>query len=182
MTKSPDSIISAAERRKNDPDKPLDSILSAAERHRRIKEQSAKIEAEKAEQERIQLEREKKNDARAREQEAKFLENIALVSHDETIEHLHERIRALREPPPDPEANRPPPFITERQAAQIALEQEGGRQASERARIREEANRTAAAKYETEQKLKEGYQDPIVLPNPLQNQVFPTDPKTTTLK
>jgi len=128
-----------------------DSIISAAERHKMIREQSDKLEAEKAEQERIRAEREKKNDERAREQEAKFLEQVALVSHDETIEHLHDRIRKLRELPPDPEKNRPPPFITERQAAQIAAEIEGGRQASERARIREEANRAAHAKFEAEQ-------------------------------
>jgi len=159
-----------------------DSIISAAERHRMIREQSDRLEAEKAEQEQRRAEREQKNEAKANEQEAKFLENLTLISHGETIEHLHERIRQLREPPPDPEKNRPPPFLTERQAAQIAAEQEGGRLASERARLREEANRAAAAKYEAEQKLKEGYQDPIVIPNPLQSQVFPTDPKTTTLK
>src|SRR5262245_437681 len=89
------------------------SIVNAAERHRMIREQAKKIEAEQAEQERIRREREKKNDAKAREQEAKFLENIALISHGETIEHLHDRIRKLREPPPDPEANRPPPHVTE---------------------------------------------------------------------
>jgi hypothetical protein len=150
-----------------------DSIISAADRHRMIREQSDRIEAEKDEQERIRTEREKKTDEKARDQEVRFLEQVALVSSNETIEHLHERIRALRAPPPDPEKNRPPPFLTERQAAQIAAEQEGGRLASERARIREEANRAAAAKYEAEQKIKEGYQDPMVLPNPLQSEVFP---------
>jgi len=155
-----------------------DSIISAAERHKQIKEQSAKLEAEKAEQERIRAEREKKSDEKAREQEAKFLENVALVSSEETIEHLHARIRQLREPPPDPEKNRPPPFLTERQAAQIATEQEGGRLVSERARIREEANRIAAAKYEAEQKLKEGHLEPIVIPNPLNTEVFPANKAT----
>jgi len=158
-----------------------DSIISAAERHKMIREQSDKIEAEKAEQDRIRAEREKKTDERAREQEAQFLERVALVSHDETIEHLHERIRQLREPPPDPEKNCPPPFITERQRAQTLAEIEGGRMASEKARIREEANRAAHARYEAEQKAKD-YSDPVILPNPLQSQVFPTDPRKTTLR
>jgi hypothetical protein len=131
-----------------------DSIISAAERHKKIREESDRLEAEKDEQERIRLAREKKTDEKARDQEVKFLENLALVSHGETIEHLHERIRQLREPPPDPEKNRPPPFITERQRAQTAAEQEGGRMASERARIREETNRAAHARFEAEQAAK----------------------------
>jgi hypothetical protein len=151
-----------------------DSIITASERHRRIREDSAQREAEAAAQENRRIEQAKKNDTKANDQEAKFLERIALVSSEETIEHLHARIRALREPPPDPEANRPPPFLTERQAAQIAAEQEGGRQASERARLQMEANRAAAARMEAEQKIKEGHNDPIVIPNPLQSDVFPT--------
>jgi hypothetical protein len=150
-----------------------DSIITASERHRRIREESALREAEAALREKARIEQSTRNDTKARDQEAQFLERIALISSEETIEHLHERIRALREPPPDPEKNRPPPYLTERQAAQIAAEQEGGRLASERAKLREEANRAAAARMEAEQRIKEGHNDPIVIPNPLMTDVYP---------
>jgi hypothetical protein len=167
-----------------------DSIITAEVRSARIKEAAAKIEAEEKAREEQRVTRENRDRDKARAEEDEYVKKIGLVTSERTMESLHERIREMRKPPPDPEKDRPPPFLTERQAAQIAAEIEGGRQASERVRLREEAVRLAREKMDAEEKAKaeahakvdNEYKEPITMPNPLQSQVFPTDPTKTTLR
>jgi hypothetical protein len=170
----------------DEPEQVPQSIINAAARHAMIKEQAAKIEAEQADRERQQKVREERDRVKARAEEDAYIEKVSQVTSERTMEDLHARIREMRKPPPDPEANRPPTHLTERQRQQLELEQQGGREAVARAETREQARKEALAKMEAQkraqdeavtaavEKVNEEFKEPLVMPNPLQTEVFPT--------
>jgi hypothetical protein len=153
-----------------------DSIVSAEERRKRIREESDRVEAEQAREEVRRLAKQQANNEAARKSEDAFIEQVALVSSEETREHLYERIRAIRdEPAVNIEDKCRAPFVTERMRGQIELEQEAGRNAVARAQAQIDRTRDIRARNEAEQKAKEGFTTPVYVPNPRQEEVYPTN-------
>lgn len=122
-----------------------------------------------------QAEQKKRHDEKADQQEVEFIEGVNKISDIETREILMERIASMREDKPEPPR---PMALTEAMRVRLEAEQEAGRRAV--AFHQAELDRTQAARIEM-QRLdaeRQGRMNPVVHPNPTQNEKFPVSKAT----
>jgi hypothetical protein len=167
----------------NKPELPLpDSIVSADARAKKIREEAAQIEAEQAARDAQQAERKAQATLAAHRAEDEYVNKVALVSSEETIESLHERIRKMRaEAQPGPEVP-PVPQYTARQRAELEAEQEAGRKALAKHQAEFERTREIRERYLAEEKNRKGVVEarttPVFTPNPKGDEKFPVSAAT----
>lgn len=155
-----------------------DSIISAEERSKKWREESEALEKTLAARKVQQTEREKRKNEEYRESEARHAEKaLELISDFETREHLLQRIRDMRENPPEPVQHIPPP-LSEYSRTQLELEQAAGREAVARHTADRERNLTIRRRVEEETRAREGTMQPVVHQNPSVETVFPTSGAT----
>jgi hypothetical protein len=154
-----------------------DSVVSAKERAARIRAEAAQHEREQAEAEKKKVAHAAKQDAEARKVAVDDMEKTALISSDETREHLLERVREMRNETTASEPPAPPPLTAGMQEA-LSAEQAAGRAAVAKVEAEQQRGREMRQKVEAEERERLGTMAPVHHPNPGQNEVFPANKAT----
>ena len=146
-----------------------DSLNANQQRLERLRAEAKEQEAARQAAEERRLAREAADREEAKKQEQEYLERVMERSPD-SREALVNRIRQMREDVPKQPA---PPPLTEAARKRLEEEQEAGRRALAFHQAEQERARDARIAAEKAEAEKLGHMEPVITPNPTQQEVFP---------
>ena len=148
-----------------------DSLNANQQRLERMRAEAKELEAARQAAEERRLAREKADQEEALRQEEQYIRDQTERSGTpETRDMLLEYIRRKREDVPKPP---PPPPLTEAARKRLEEEQAAGRAALARHQAEIELALEARIAAEKREAEKRGHMQPVITPNPTQQEVFP---------